>query len=47
MLSSLQTVRISLVGVLREGGGAVVRVADYGPRGLWFQTWPDRRLVWP
>ena len=27
--------------------GAVVSVADYGPRGPWFETWPGRRSLWP
>ena len=27
--------------------GAVVRVADYGPRGPWFETWPRHSLLWP
>ena len=26
--------------------GAVVSVVDYGPRGLWFDTWPGRRSLW-
>ena len=25
--------------------GAVVSVADYGPRGPWFETWPGRSLL--
>ena len=27
--------------------GAVVSVADYGPRGPWFETWPRHSLLWP
>ena len=27
--------------------GAVVSVADYGPRGPWFETWPRHGLLWP
>ena len=27
--------------------GAVVSVADYGPRGPWFETWPRHSLMWP
>ena len=26
---------------------AVVSVADYGPRGFWFETWPGRHSLWP
>ena len=26
---------------------AVVSVADYGPRGPWFETWPGRRSLRP
>ena len=25
----------------------MVSVADYGPRGPWFETWPGRRSLWP
>ena len=27
--------------------GTVVSVADYGPRGPWFETWPRHSLLWP
>ena len=27
--------------------GAVVSVADYGPNGPRFETWPVRRSLWP
>ena len=27
--------------------GAVVSVADYGPMGAWFKTWPRHSLLWP
>ena len=27
--------------------GAVVSIADYGPRGPWFETWSGRRSSWP
>ena len=27
--------------------GTVVSVADYGPRGPWFETWPQHSLLWP
>ena len=27
--------------------GAVVSVADYRPRGPWFETWPRHSLLWP
>ena len=27
--------------------GAVVSVADYGPGGPWFETWPRHSLLWP
>ena len=27
--------------------GAVASVADYGPRGPWFETWPRHSLLWP
>ena len=27
--------------------GSVVSVADYGPRGPWFEIWPRHSLLWP
>ena len=33
--------------VYRGRTGAVVSIADYGPKGPLFETWPDRRSLWP
>ena len=48
------TWRLSLIENLRSleenkwgRTGAVVRVADYGPRGPRFETWPGRRSLCP
>ena len=39
---------LRLVVIIKWGlTGAVVRIADYGPRGPWFETWPGRRSLWP
>ena len=35
------------LGVIIKWGrtGAVVRIAEYGPRGPWFETWPGRMAI--
>ena len=30
-----------------NGGGLVQWLANFGPSGPWFETWPVRRSLWP